>query len=197
LLSDSRTPLLPQRVVSVLDSALDPEHRLVLDAGNNRIFTFHYVRVRKAGGFFAPGGMAGMGWGPCAATGLAIVDPAHRAVSVVGDGGMFMSVHVLSTAVEHGAPVTFLVMNNGVLANVRDVQKGRHIAVDFPATDFAAVARAFGAEGLRIETDAELADGLKHAAEQDGPVLLDVAIAQDESVRSILQRPPTRSRGSE
>ena len=191
-LTDSRTPLLPQRVVAVLGEALDPADRLVLDAGNNRIFTYHYFRVRTAGSLFAPGGMAGMGWGPCAATGLAIVDPGHRTVSVVGDGGMFMSIHVLSTAVEHQAPVTFVVMNNGVLANVRDVQKGRHIAVDFPPTDFAAIATAFGAEGRRIETDAELADALKHAAERKGPVLLDVAIDQNESVRGILQRDPSR-----
>jgi acetolactate synthase-1/2/3 large subunit len=194
VLGDSRTPMLPQRVVAVLDEALDPRDRVVLDAGNNRIFTYHYFRVRTAGSFFTPGGMAGMGWGPCAATGLGIVDPSRRAVSVVGDGGMYMSIHVLSTAVEHRAPVTFVVMNNGVLANVRDVQKGRHIAVDLPATDFAAIARAFGAEGMRVDTDAELRDALKHAAEREGPVLLDVPIALDESVRSILQRDPDRAR---
>jgi acetolactate synthase-1/2/3 large subunit len=193
-LSDARTPLLPQRVVSVLNDTLTADHRLVLDAGNNRIFTYHFFKVRQAGSFFAPGGMAGMGWGPCAATAAAIIDPSRRAVSVVGDGGMFMSVHVLSTAVEHEAPVTFVVLNNQGLANVRDVQKDRRIAVDLPPTDFAAIARAFGAEGHRIERDSELADALKAASEHAGPVLLDVAIDQRESYRAILQRDPTRGR---
>jgi acetolactate synthase-1/2/3 large subunit len=193
-LSDPRSPMLPQRVVAVLNDTMTPEQWLVLDAGNNRIFTYHYFRVRRAGSFFAPGGMAGMGWGPCAATGAAIIDPSRRVVSVVGDGGMFMSIHVLSTAVEHGAPVTFVVMNNGGLANVRDVQKDRHIAVDLPPTDFAAIARSFGAEGLRVERDTELADALKSAAEAPGPVLLDVAIDPTESFRAVLQRDPTRKR---
>jgi acetolactate synthase-1/2/3 large subunit len=193
-LSDSRMPLLPQRVVAVLNDALSPQHRLVLDAGNNRIFTYHYFRVQQAGSFFTPGGMAGMGWGPCAATAAAIIDPTRRAVSVVGDGGMFMSIHVLSTAAERNAPVTFVVLNNQGLANVRDAQGERRIAVDLPPTDFAEVARAFGAAGERVESDTDLADALKAADERPGPTLLDVVIDPNESLRGILQRDPTRAR---
>jgi acetolactate synthase-1/2/3 large subunit len=193
-LHESRVPIPPQRICGLINENLPFEERVVLDAGNNRIFMQHFYRSRQAANTFLPGGVAGMGWGPCAAVAAGIIDPARRTVCVAGDGGMFMSIHVLSSAIEHGTPVTFVVMNNGGLGSIRDAQRERPVASTFPATDFAAVARAFGVEGRRVERDAEFVEALKESSDLGGPILLDVLVDPNEPYTKVLQRDPTRKR---
>jgi acetolactate synthase-1/2/3 large subunit len=193
-LYESRVPVPPQRICHLINENLPAEERVVLDAGNNRIFMQHFYRSRRAANTFLPGGVAGMGWGPCAAVAAGIIDPARRTLCVVGDGGMFMSIHVLSSALEHSTPVTFVVMNNGGLGSIRDAQRERPVASTFPATDFAAVARAFGVEGRRVERDTEFVEALKEASDLGGPILLDVLVDPNEPYTKVLQRDPTRER---
>ena len=167
-------PIMPQRLVKDLNEALDPETIVTLDAGSNRVWMAHYYQTRAPGTLFVPGGLAGMGWGAPAAVGAQLVYPDRPVVSVSGDGGFSMSVHVIATAVQYDLPVVFVVMNNSALGMIATGDLGGDSPAAFSDTDFAAVARGFGAEGLRVENPAEIQDAVKEALRKGRPTVVDV-----------------------
>ena len=116
-----------------------------------------------AGSVLCPGGIAGMGWGPPAALAVKLAHPDRPVLSVSGDGGFAMVTHVLSTAVQYRLPVVFLVMNNSALGMVRDSQRGSTIASEFVETDFAAIARAYNCNGVRLDRPQDVAPAVSSA----------------------------------
>jgi acetolactate synthase-1/2/3 large subunit len=72
---------------------------------------------------------------------------------------------------------------------VRQMQSepGDIAGVDFPDTDFAAVARAFGADGVRVDTPERLGDALREAKRSSTPTVVDVAIDPDQDMAATLQ----------
>ena len=102
-----------------------------------------------------------------------------------------MCLNELATAVTYHVPVVILIMNNGVLGMVRQWQTlfyNKHYSntVLNRKTDFAALARAFGAEGERVSTVEELNAALTKAFRQDGPYVIDCQIDKDEFVLPML-----------
>jgi acetolactate synthase-1/2/3 large subunit len=179
--SDAR-PILPQRLVRVLNDVLDPSAIVTLDAGSNRIWMTHGFAVKEVGTFFAPGGTLGMGWGPPAAVAAKIVQPDRTCVSVSGDGGFAMSAH----AVSKHAPVIFVVMNDSALGMVATVQ-GRHKTASlFPETDFAKIGEGFGGRGVVVDTVGGFEEALREAQATDLPTVIDVRIDRDENYQSII-----------
>jgi acetolactate synthase-1/2/3 large subunit len=125
-----------------------------------------------------------MGWGPTAIIGAALARPRLPAVSVTGDGGFLMVCQEIGTAVEMGLPIVWLVFNNRVLAAIREGQKadfaGRTIGTEFQvSTDFAMLARALGAEGIRVNRHSEFDAAFGHALSLGRPCVLDLAIDPD------------------
>ena len=177
----SSTPMRPQRVVGVLNDLLTDRHRVVLDAGNNRIFHYRYLQMPAPGRLHMCGGHLGMGWGPSAALAAALLRPDDRVLSIVGDGGMQMALPTLAFAAAHQLPLTFIVMNNGVLGNVLDAQKAGRYAVDLPPIDYTAVAQAFGLSARRVDNDAAFDDAVRVADHLDGPALIEVMTDPGES----------------
>ncbi len=180
-LGSDASPVLPQRIVSEIEKAVDPTALITLDAGNNRLWMTHFYRSKSAGSVLCPGGAAGMGWGPPAALAVKLVHPNRPVLSVSGDGGFAMVSHVLSTAVQYRLPIAFLVMNNSCLGMVRDGQRGKTIASEFAPTDFAAIARAYGCRGVTIEQPAALAPAIKEAFGASTPTVIDVITDHEES----------------
>ncbi|MGB2800069.1 MAG: thiamine pyrophosphate-dependent enzyme, partial [Dehalococcoidia bacterium] len=179
LYSDA-SPILPQRIVRELNDVVDPSVIVTLDAGNNRLWMSHFFKSKDVRTVFCPGGIAGMGWGPPAALAAKLVNPQRPVLSVSGDGGFAMILHVLSTAVQYDLPVAFVVMNNSGLGMVRDIQRERKIATDFPATDFARIAEAFGCRGVRVTEAGKLGGAVKEALKADVPTVVDVITSQEE-----------------
>ena len=179
LYSDA-SPILPQRIVRELNDVVDPSVIVTLDAGNNRLWMSHFFKSKDVRTVFCPGGIAGMGWGPPAALAAKLVNPQRPVLSVSGDGGFAMILHVLSTAVQYDLPVAFVVMNNSGLGMVRDIQREKKIATDFAATDFARIAEAFGCRGLRVAEAGKLGEAVKQALNSDIPTVVDVITSQEE-----------------
>ena len=103
-----------------------------------------------------------------------------------------MTTHVLSTAVQHNLPVVFLVMNNSVLGNVRDSQKymmgGKAVASEFIDTDFAAIARAYGCEGVRVDNPDNLESALTEAFKSSKPTVIDALTEPEEPFTKVIHR---------
>ncbi len=179
------TPILPQRLVRLLEEALDSSAIIALDAGNNRVWMSHYYRTKEAGTMLCPGGIAGMGWAPPAALAAKVLYPYRPCISVSGDGGFMMAVHVLSTACQYDLPAIFVVMNNSELGMIRRGQGNRVIATEFMDTDHAKIAQAFGCEGIRVEKPQELAPAVKQAIASRKPTVIDVIIQREEGLAKI------------
>ncbi|GAB4339243.1 MAG: acetolactate synthase large subunit [Candidatus Abyssubacteria bacterium] len=180
-------PIAPERIVSELNDALGADGLLVLDGGNNRMWCAKHFRSKTAGQVVAPGGAAGVGWSVPASLAAQMISPERKVACVCGDGGMMMMLYCLGMAKEYELPLTYVVMNNSSLGNVRDFQSPeRRIATEYPETDFAGIARSVGCKGLRIEKPGELKSALKAALESDKPALIDVVTSREAHFRLMM-----------
>ena len=166
--------MMPQRLVRVTEESLDPSTLISLDAGNNRVWMAHFYRSRQRDTIFAPGGLAGMGWALPAALGLQLAQPDRPVACVSGDGGFMMTLSALSTAVQYNLPIVGIVMNDSALGMVRHHQYGKTIASEFIDTDFAELARGFGAHGVRIDDSKDLGAAIREAQAMRKPAVIDV-----------------------
>ena len=172
------SPIRPERFMAELEKQLADDHIAVADASFSSIWIANYLRATGTRRFITPRGQAGLGWGFPMALGARIGQPARPVFCVVGDGGFGHVWAELETARRHGIRVVVAVMNNGILGyqkHAEDAGLGRHTDVcDFVDVDHAAIARACGVKGLRLERAADIASTIAEALATDGPVLIDV-----------------------
>jgi pyruvate dehydrogenase (quinone) len=115
------------------------------------------------------------------AFGAQMAFPGRQTIALCGDGGFSMgALGDLLTEVEHKAQVVHIVLNNGGLDFVRIEQLEAGlvpIGTDFVNPDFAKVADAMGARGIRLEDPADVPDALRDAlAHRGGPVVVDAVV---------------------
>jgi acetolactate synthase-1/2/3 large subunit len=187
--AEDAAPVRPQRLARLLSEHLDSESNVCLDAGNNRVWMGLFAGAQRPFSYFAPGGLAGMGWALPAALGVKLARPTQPSVAVTGDGGFMMSVHALATAVELAIPITCVVMNDSGLGMVRQHQGDRVIASTFGSTDHAAIARGFGAEGYTVTHSKELPEILEFAQRENKTAVIDVITDQQPSPDVFRARP--------
>jgi acetolactate synthase-1/2/3 large subunit len=128
-----------------------------------------------------------MGFGFPAALGASLGRSDRQVIAFVGDGGFQMTAQELATAVEYGADVKIIVMNNLYLGMVRQWQEvfyaRNYSHVEMGRTpDFVKLAEAYGARGLRATNPAELRAVLEEGLSTPGVVVLDILVAPEENV---------------
>jgi acetolactate synthase-1/2/3 large subunit len=179
LLRSPARPIRPERLMGDLASLLRPEDIVVADASYASIWTTNYLTSLAPGmRFLAPRGLAGLGWGLPMALGAKLAAPDRRVFCLVGDGGFAHVWSELETAKRHSLPVTVTVLNNQILGyqkHAEDVLFGAHTtAVDFQPVDHAAIARACGVRGVRVENPGDYAAALAEAAAAGETTVIDV-----------------------
>jgi acetolactate synthase-1/2/3 large subunit len=177
-------PIRPERVMHELDALLSPETIVVADASYSTIWMAAYLTARRAGQrFISPRGLAGLGWGLPLALGAKIAQPDAQVVCIVGDGGFAHVWAELETAVRERIFVTIIVLSNGILGfqkHAEMVAFGEHTnAIGIAPIDHAAIARAVGADGIRVDTHADLSLALTTALFAERVTLIDVVIDGD------------------
>lgn len=177
-------PVRPERVMAELDRRMKSEDIAVADASYSSIWIVGGLESRKAGQrFLTPRGIAGLGWGLPMAIGAQFAAPDRRVVCLCGDGGFAHSWAELETLRRLRLPITVLVLNNGILGyqkHAEDVIFGDHTdAVDFAAVDHAAIAKACGVKGVRVERGEDVGAALDAAFASGGPTLIDVITDPD------------------
>jgi acetolactate synthase-1/2/3 large subunit len=165
-------PILPQRVIGELMRGLPEEAIVTCDAGENRIMMTHFYQTKCHEGFLQAAGSGPMGFGIPAALGAKLVHPGRPVVAVVGDGGFAMTMNGLMTALEHDIPIVTVVFNNNALGWV--LHGSGPFAAEFKDFDHAAIARAMGCGGIRVEDPGALAPALREALAARVPFVLDV-----------------------
>jgi acetolactate synthase-1/2/3 large subunit len=104
-------------------------------------------------------------------------------VGTAGDGAFLMTAQELATAVQYGINVVMLVFNNGTLGSIRMHQERdypeRVIATDLKNPDFAALARAYGCAGFRVEKNEDFRAALEQALAAGKPAVIDVVVDKE------------------
>jgi acetolactate synthase-1/2/3 large subunit len=127
--------------------------------------------------WFVPSGFGTLGFALPSAIGAAIARPGTPSVAMIGDAGVMFTIQDLMTAVEHQVPLIVLVFNDkgyGVERRHQDHLYGRRSGVDLLPPDFVALARAFGAKGVRVDDIREVGATVESALGEPGPVLIEV-----------------------
>ena len=179
-------PILPQRLARELSETLDPDAIVCADAGNNRVWMLRYFQTRQAGNYFGTYGIAGMSWSLPAALTAKLLYPDRQCVSVCSDG-FAMQNHVLSTALQYDAPVTYVVMNDAQLGMVRQGQGDQPVASEFVRTDWSAVAQGYGCVGLRVRQPDDIKPAVREALSGQKPAVVDVTIDPAEPMQERLR----------
>ncbi|MGN9845110.1 thiamine pyrophosphate-binding protein [Nonomuraea sp. H19] len=182
-------PLRPERILKDLRDALPPNAILVTDVGWNKNGVARCYELPAEGRFITPGGASTMGFGPAAAIGVQLAEPDRTVIALIGDGGMSAQLPALPMAVEQGAPVVFVVMNNrshGTISDLQSAHFGRSHGCDFTdqagrpySPDFAALAQACGADGHTVTTPADLGTALREAIRNRRPAVIDVPMVNE------------------
>jgi len=187
---DMREGLTPKNIIRTLNKHISPETPVVTDVGQHQVWTAQYISLEKERKFLSSGGLGTMGYGMGAAIG-ATYGTKEKAVLVTGDGSFGMNLNELSTAVKYNIPLVVLIMNNSVLGMVRQWQtlffdKRYSSTVLDRSTDFVALAKAFGADGERVDSVEALDSALSNAFSSNRPYVIDCAVDKDEFVLPML-----------
>ena len=175
-------PVLPERILADVRRAI-PDAILVTDVGWNKNGVGQQYPVDTPDSFLTPGGFSTMGFGPAAVIGVASANTGRPAIALVGDGAFGSNPSVVATAVEMGVAPVWVVMNNaafGTIAGLERKHYGTGYGCEFQANgrsytpDFAAIARACGADGINIEGADQLESALGTAVRSGRPTVLDV-----------------------
>jgi acetolactate synthase-1/2/3 large subunit len=182
------TPILPQRLIKELHWALPDDAVVTCDAGENRLFMLHHFQTKDGMEYLQPSAVGGMGYAIPAALAARLVYPQRLAVAVCGDGGFSIGMNGLMTAVEEHIPIVVVVFNNGALGWVLHGQGDRPIASRFAAFDHAAIARAMGCAGVRVNAAPELKEALAWAMGTGQPTVVDVNTSLGYTFRDVSAR---------
>ncbi len=188
------TPIRPEYVVAALTDVLPDDVILSLDSGVHHNWFMQFWKPKRAQSMLNSWGYSSMGFGVCGILGAQLAAPERTCVSVCGDGGFMMAPYVVATAVEYGLPCVWIVWNNFAWAAIRDLQyglfQGRELGTAFykgtqgPGgerynPDFAAWARARGADGVTVTRSEDLRGAVEQAVKNRRPCVIDVHIDAD------------------
>jgi len=141
---------------------------LTTDAGNFTSFVHRHIPFGPSN-MFLGSAVGGMGAAVPMAVAACLRHPGRQAIAVVGDGGALMTGNEIATAMRHGAAAVIVIADNRTYGSIGMHHGNRYpgrpvaAAADLVNPDFAAWARAFGAEGFAIRTEAEIAPVLDAA----------------------------------
>jgi benzoylformate decarboxylase len=132
---------------------------------------------RRSGDYHNSSGNGGLGWGPGAAVGLALAHPDRSVVGFLGDGSAMFGVQGLWTAARVGAPVTYVVVDNGGYRAVSDALPPGFDGTRLGGVDWARLAESMGLHGTAVERGEEIGPAVAAAQRSGEPSLVVVGVA--------------------
>ncbi|BDH06246.1 thiamine pyrophosphate-dependent enzyme [Streptomyces seoulensis] len=181
---DNRSHLVrPEALAAAVDAVADQDAVFTSDTGMATVWLSRFVEMRGDRRLLGSYNLGSMANAMPQAIGAQLLDRDRQVVAFCGDGGLSMLLGDLMTIRTERLPVKLVVFDNQRLGMVKLEQEQAGLpefgtVLDNP--DFAAVAQALGIPGIRVTRPEELADAVKRAFAEPGPVLLDVLTNPDE-----------------
>jgi acetolactate synthase-1/2/3 large subunit len=177
----------PNKIFEAIAKIADPDYIAIADGGD----LLSFARIGLTAGTYLDAGAFGcLGVGTPYGVAAALAYPDRQVISVTGDGAFGINAMEIDTAVRHGAKAVFIVSNNAAWNIERYDQQenygGRVVGTTLRHSDYAAMAKAFGAHGERVEDPDMIEPALKRALE-NAPALIDVVTSQ-QAVSSDAQK---------
>ena len=174
-------PIRPEFLVKTLSDVASDDAMFFADTGTACIWLARHISGGRNRRLFGSFSWASMANAAPNAFGAQLAYPGRQTIALCGDGGFTMlALGDLLTQVQRKTPVVQIILNNESLDFVNIEQQEAGIipfGVEFKNPNFAKVAEAMGAKGIRIEDPGAVRDGLAEAlAYQDGPVVVDAVV---------------------
>jgi acetolactate synthase-1/2/3 large subunit len=168
----------PRAIFEAIAAVADPDYLAIADGGDLLSFARTGLTART---YMDAGAFGCLGVGVPFAIAAALAQPGRQVIAVNGDGAFGINAMEIDTAVRHGAKAVFVVSNNAAWNIERLDQEmnygGRVVGTTLRHSDYAAMARALGAHGERVEDPAQLGDALRRALAH-APAVVDVVTSQ-------------------
>lgn len=201
--------LTPQKIINAINDTFD-KAIIASDVGQNQLWATQFLELGKGKQLLTSGGLGTMGYGFPAAIGAKIGNPDTDVIVISGDGGMQMNIQEMATAVCYELPITICILNNGYLGNVRQWQemffdkrysgtcmryrkncphncKSPTDCCPEYTPDFIRLAESYGAKGIRVTSEKEIAAALEIAKNTPkAPTVIEFIIEREANVMPIV-----------
>jgi acetolactate synthase-1/2/3 large subunit len=171
--------LSPARLFKAVSDRVQPDWKMTVDVGAHRILANHALLCRSPGQLIQSNGLCHMGYALPAAIGAALAKPGAPVVAMIGDGSLLMSLGDLAVMAEHRLPIVVVVLDDQALALIKLKQAKMQMApraVDFSGPRFDQLAKGFGLDGIRVETQADFDKSFDAAIKSGRPTVIDAVV---------------------
>jgi acetolactate synthase-1/2/3 large subunit len=178
---------------------------IVTDVGQHQMWASQYIELNEQKQYLTSGGLGTMGFGLPAAIGAKIGNPEKSVICITGDGGVQMNIQELATSMLQEAPIIICILNNQYLGMVRQIQqlfygkryeatclrKGKGCKRDCKGPseccppyvpDFIKLAESYGAKGIRVSQEEEVAAALSAAKNNKVTTIIEFMIQTEDIV---------------
>ena len=172
----------PRTLSIALDDLLPVERTVATDSGHFLGYPSMYLAVPDQQGFVFPQAFQSVGLGLASGIGAAVARSDRLSVAAIGDGGALMALGELETAARYRLPMVVAIYNDAAYGAEVHHFGPMGYPVDltrFPDTDFAALARATGAEGVTVRGSGDLSSIKGWLERRDGPLVIDAKVNPD------------------
>ena len=173
----------PELLAQVIDRQAAPDAVFTCDTGMSTVWLSRFVTMSDRRALLGSFNLGSMANAMPQALGAQALDRERQVIAFCGDGGLSMLLGDLITAVTYRLPVKFVVFDNGRLGMVKLEQEQGGLpefGTVLENPDFAAVARAIGLVGIRVDQPAQVEGAVREALATPGPVLIDVLTNPEE-----------------
>jgi acetolactate synthase-1/2/3 large subunit len=184
--SDDETigPMRPQKVLSDVRAALDPNDVLLSDVGAHKMWIARHYQCYEPNTCLIPNGFASMGFALPGTISAAMIDPSRKVMAIAGDGGFLMNVQEMETARRLDSDILVMIWEDGGYGLIewkQDNTYGGHTDLSFGNPKWGLLAKSFGWSYDYVDESLKLLDTVKNALEIPGPSLIVVPIDYREN----------------
>ncbi len=150
------------------------------EVGQHQLWAAQNLHFTEPAKFLTSGGSGTMGFGFPAAIGAAVFDNSKPVICITGDGSFQMNMQELAVCKDYNLPVKILILNNGYLGMVRQLQEkqceGRYFETKISGPDYIKIAESYGLKGYRVRNKENILPALQKAFNEEGTSIVEFVV---------------------